>query len=204
MQLSATLRIASSGSKKLSSVDRSLPARSGRFFVGMLLLCAVVPIADLRAHTPYGQWDSFRTTHLQVLTSRSDLAGDAVADKWVAVLAEHLPKSKAVVSRARNFVRVASLLKTDQAKVAVLSYEQAESMFDGTTPFEEFGPMPLQLLLDNGTYLLVAKDDFPEQHGYLVVATLLEQATLLKLSVPTGGLFGMDAHPGAISAAAGD
>jgi len=170
----------------------------------LLVLCSIVPIAELKAHTPYGQWDSFRTTHLQVLTSRGDLKGDAVADVWVAVLAEHLPKSKAVVSRARNFVRVASLLKTDQAKVAVLSYEQAESMFKGTTPFEEFGPMPLQVLLDNGTYLLVAKDNFPEQHGYLVVATLLDHATSLKLSVPKGSLLGMDVHPGALIAAAGD
>lgn len=167
----------------------------------MLLLSLIVPAGELKAHTPYRQWDSFRTTHLQVLTSRSDLVGDAVADEWVAVLAKHLPKSKAVVSRARNFVRVASLLKTDQAKVAVLSHDQANSMFNGTAQFEDFGPMPLQVLLDNGTYLLVAKDDLPEEHGFLVVTTLLEQASVLQLSVPLDGLLGMDVHPGARTAA---
>lgn len=163
----------------------------------------IITVGNLQAHTPYGQWDSFRTTHLQILTARSDLTGDAVADEWVAVLAEHLPKSKAVVSRARNFVRVASLLKTDQAKVAVLSYDLAQSMLTGTAQFEEFGPMPLQVLLDNGTYLLVARDDLPEDHGFLVVATLLEQASVLQLSVPLEGLLGMDVHPGALKAASG-
>jgi len=156
------------------------------------------------AHTPYGQWDSFRIRHLQVLTSRSDLIGDAVADQWVAVLAEHLPKSKAVVSRARNFVRVASLLKTDQAKVAVLSYDQAASMFEGREKFQDFGPLPLQVLVDNGTYLLVSRADLPENHGLLVVATLLEQAAELNLSVPMDGLLGMEVHSGAKKAVLGE
>lgn len=170
----------------------------------MLLLSIIGPVGELKAHTPYRQWDSFRTTHLQILTSRSDLTGDAVADEWVAVLAEHLPSSKAVVSRARNFVRVASLLKTDQAKVAVLSYDQAKSMFNGTAQFEDSGPMPLQVLLDNGTYLLVARDDLPKEHGFLVVATLLENASELQLSVPLDGLLGMHVHPGARTASLGE
>lgn len=105
-----------------------------------------------------------------------------------------------MVSRARNFVRVASLLKTDQAKIAVLSYEQAESMFNGSTPFEDFGPMPLQVLVDNGAYLLATRDDLPKEHGYLMVATLLEDATRLNLSVPMERRFGMQVHPGALEA----
>jgi len=183
-----------------SLVSQSLTAHPVKLLTVLLLLTALVFSSTPYAHTPYGQWDSFRTRHLQILTSRSDLDGDAVADQWVAVLAEHLPKSKAVVSRARNFIRVASLLKTDQAKVAVLSYKQAETMFSGTAPFDEFGPLPLQLLLDNGTYLLVATENLPEEHGFLVVATLLEQADALKLTVPTEGPFGMAIHPGAQAA----
>jgi len=163
----------------------------------LVSLILLAPITVIKAHTPYGQWDSYRIRHLQVLTSRSDLVGDSVADEWVAVLAKHLPKSKAVVSRARNFERVASLLKTDQAKVAVLSYEQAQSMFNGHAPFEEFGPIALQVLLDNGAYLLVTRDDLPKEHGFLVVETLLQQATKLQLSVPENELFGMQVHPGA-------
>jgi len=183
--------------QQLDLLTKSLSAFAGRLNLLVMALAIFVPVTVLQAHTPYGQWDSYRTRHLQVLTSRSDLVGDAVADEWVAVLAEHLPKSKAVVSRARNFQRVASLLKTDQAKVAVLSYEQAQSMFNGDTPFEEFGPIALQVLLGNGEYLLVTRDDLPVQHGYLVVDTLLERASELRLSVPEVGPFGMEVHPGA-------
>ena len=171
-----------------------------RVFAACLILLPFVPA---NAHTPYGQWDAFRERHLQVLTTRSDLTGDAVADQWVAVLSEHLPKSKAVVSRARNFVRMASLLKTDQAKLAVLSYDDVGSMFTGTQVFEEIGPVSLQVLLENGSYLLVATDSLPKKHGFLVVATLLEQATELNLSVPSAALFGMEIHSGAIAAKSG-
>lgn len=156
------------------------------------------------AHTPYGQWNAFREGHLQVLTARTDLAGDALADTWVAILAEHLPESRAVVSRARDFIRVASLLKTDQAKLAVLSHDQANAMFNAWPPFEDFAPMPLQVLVDDGKYLLVTREDLPLEHGYVLVATLLEQADALKLAVPVTEIFGMTVHPGARYAGLGE
>lgn len=163
----------------------------------MLLAAILLPFSHVNAHTPYAQWDAYRVRHLQVLTTRSDLEGDAIADVWVSVLAKHLPESKAVVSRARNFVRMASLLKTDQAKVAVLSYADAKAMHEGAAPFEEYGPVNLQVLLDNGAYLLVTRADLPENHGYLVVSTLLERGTDLNLTVPMEDEFGMDVHAGA-------
>ena len=163
----------------------------------MLLVTILMPFTVLYAHTPYAQWDAYRVRHLQLLTTRSDLVGDAIADKWVAVLAEYLPESKAVVSRASNFVRMASLLKTDQAKLAVLSHADARAMFEGATPFEDYAPMDLQVLLDDGAYLLVARTDFPESHGFLVVSTLLEKGADLGLSVPVDGAYGMEAHSGA-------
>ena len=165
-----------------------------------LLIC--MPFDMVLAHTPYGQWDSFRDRHLQVMTSRTDLTGDALADQWVAVLAQHLPKSKAVVSRARNFVRVGSLLTTDQAKLAVLSHDQAIALIDGTEPFTDSGPTSIQVLLDNGDYLLVARADLPEDHGFLITATLLEQAEVLNLSVPLDNALGIQIHAGALKALA--
>ncbi|MFK8083413.1 MAG: hypothetical protein AB8B97_24295 [Granulosicoccus sp.] len=166
----------------------------------LLLIVTLLPFNALNAHTPYAQWDAYRVRHLQVLTTRSDLQADAIADKWVAVLAEHLPKSKAVVSRARNFVRMASLLKTDQAKVAVLSSGDAKAMFEGTAPFEEFGPIKLQVLLTDGAYLLVTRADLPESHGFLMVSTLLDEETGLNLAVPDTGIHGMKVHAGALAA----
>ncbi len=170
----------------------------------LLLFSLLQPFSTVHSHTPYAQWDAYRVRHLQVLTTRSDLVGDAIADKWVALLAEHLPKSKAVVSRARNKVRMASLLKTDQAKVAVLSHSDAKSMFKGLSPFEEYGPLDLQVLIDDGEYLLVTRTDLPHEHGLLIVETLLSEGVGLRLSVPPDGRFGMQAHPGALAAAMAD
>ena len=185
--------------KKATSAKRyGLLTRVGRPLSAILLIAMLLPTSTLNAHTPYAQWDAYRVRHLQVLTSRSDLTGDAIADKWVAVLAEHLPKSKAVVSRARNLVRMASLLKTDQAKVAVLSYADAKAMFEGAPPFEDYGPMDLQVLVDDGAYLLVTRSDLPEDHGLLVVDTLLDEGA--GLVVPVKGMFGMAAHVGALAA----
>ena len=61
--------------------------------------------------------------------------------------------------------------------------------------------MPLQLLIDNGEYLLVARDDLPLDHGYMLTGTLLEAQKTLNISVPVNGMFGMTAHPGAMAVA---
>ena len=91
-------------------------------------------------------------------------------------------------------------LLTDQAKVAVLSHADAKAMSEGAAPFEDYGPMDLQVLLDDGAYLLVTRADLPENHGFLVVSTLLEKGTGLNLSVPVDGVDGMVAHSGARAA----
>ncbi len=64
--------------------------------------------------------------------------------------------------------------------------------------------MPLQILLDNGTHVLVARENLPLHHAYVVTATLLEEARPLHLSVPLDGRLGMTVHPGARSAALGE
>lgn len=171
------------------------------WMLGLLLIIVLLfQLGSVNAHTPYAQWDAYRDRHLQVLSARSDLEGDAIADQWVALLAEHLPASNAVVSRARDMVRVASLLKTDQAKLAVLSYTDAKDMTEGTGQFEEFGPLPLQLLVDDGVYVLVSRPDLPEDHGFMVVSTLLEEREKFDLTVPTNSMFGIPVHAGASNA----
>ena len=165
------------------------------FLLSTLLLA--FPALPAWAHTPYRQWDIFRKRHMQLLTSHSDLEGDKVADIWVEVLAETLPLSHALVSRARDINRVAALLKTNQAKLAILSYAHADAMFNGRAPFEEFNPMPLQVLLDTGDHVLVARDDLPLHHGYVVTAGLMEKSKSLGINVPLEGKFGMVVHPGA-------
>ena len=169
-----------------------------------LMAALALPFRSAHAHSPYRQWDIFRKKHLQILTSRSDLDGDAIGDEWVALLLERLPLSQAMVSRARDMRRVASLLKTDQAKLAVLSYSDAKAMIAGAAGFEEYTPIPLQVMLDNGTHVLVARENLPLHHAFVVTATLLEEAKPLHLRVPLDGQFGMAVHPGARSAALGE
>lgn len=178
-----------------------------RRFIGSaaaLLATVAWPVSQALAHTPYAQWDLFRKRNLQILTSHSDLPGDAIGDIWVEFLREKLPLSRAMVSRARDVVRVASLLKTDQSKLAVLSHQHAKALMSSGTPFEEYTAMPLQVMFDNGTHVLVAREDLPLHHGFLIAVTLLDAAGPLHLTVPLDGKFGMKVHPGARAAALGE
>jgi hypothetical protein len=163
------------------------------------LLAALVSIPFSRAfaHTPYRFWDVFRKRNLQILTSHADYTGDDLGDNWVAVLREGLPLSRAMVSRAHDMPRIASLLKTNQVKLAVLSYMHARLLFTGAPPFEEFAPLPLEILVDNGSYLLLTRPDLPLDHGYLITAALMEEADKLTLIKPGKGQFGMAVHAGA-------
>ena len=74
--------------------------------------------------------------------------------------------------------RVAALLKTNQSKLAVLSYMHARLMFTGAPPFEDYKPMPLEVLVDNGKYLMVTRSDLPLHHGFLIAATLMGEERL--------------------------
>ncbi len=174
------------------------------------LLCAGAallagwPLMPALAHTPYRQWDIFRRRYLQVLTSHSDLAGDAFGDDWVTQLREKLPLSRAMVSRARDIARVASLLKTDQARLAVLSHDDARLLAGGLSPFEDFAPMPLQVLLGNATHVLAARDNLPLHHAYAITSALLDSGGTQGLMAPLDGLNGMSLHPGARAAALGE
>ena len=177
-----------------------------RFIISATALITAVlwPVTQALAHTPYAQWDLFRKRNLQILTSHSDLPGDTIGDEWVDFLRKKLPLSRAMVSRARDVVRVASLLKTNQSKLAVLSYQHAQAMMTSAAPFEDYKEMPLQIMLDNGTHVLVARQDLPLHHGFLISVTLLEQAGPMRLTVPLKGKFGMQVHPGARAAALGE
>lgn len=155
------------------------------------------PLAKAMAHTPYRFWDVFRQRNMQILTSHADYTGDDTGEAWVAVLRENLPLSRAMVSRTLDLARMASLLKTNQVKIAVLSYRQAHLMVAGEPPFEEFAPLPLEILVDNGKYLLLTRADLPLYHGYLVTAALMEAADKLQLVKPGKGQFGMTVHAGA-------
>ena len=90
------------------------------------------------AHTPYRFWNVFRKRNMQILTSLEDVPGDDTGEAWVTVLREKLPLSRAMVSRAHKMTRTASLLKTNQVKLAVLSGFNNPSERDFTFSLNSF------------------------------------------------------------------
>lgn len=169
-----------------------------KFIVGLVAVTAGVawPYSDAIAHTPYRLWDIFRQQNLQILTSHADYTGDDLGEEWVVFLRKNLPLSRAMVSRALDMIRVASLLKTNQTKLAVLSYRHARLLFAGVAPFDQFSPLRLEVLIDNGKYLLVARPSLPLQHGFMITAALMKDAEKLQLVNPAKGKFGMAVHAG--------
>jgi hypothetical protein len=138
----------------------------------------------LSGHSPYRQWMVYRETHLLIITSRDDLGGDDLGEQLAALLREALPDSKAAVGRGPRAQRIASLLSSRQAEVGVLSRANALAMYRGAPPFEQYGALPLRVLVQNQSYRLVCRDDFLPQHGYLVAEALIGNGTALGLSIP--------------------
>jgi hypothetical protein len=85
-----------------------------------------------------------------------------------------------------------------------MSYEDAQLIAGALPPYEDFAPMPLQVLLDNGSHLLVARENLPLHHAYAIVSALLEESERLGLTVPLDGTLGITVHPGARAAALGE
>jgi len=142
---------------------------------GWVLLCG---------HSPYRQWIVYRQTHLIILTSRDDLGADDLGEKFAAIVRGALPDSQAAVGRGPHVQRIASLISTRQVAVGVVSRPNALAMYRGEGPFQQFGAIPLRVLVQNDGYRLVCRDDFLPQHGYLLTEALMERGADLGLSVP--------------------
>ncbi len=155
-------------------------------------------------HTPYGQWVVYRKRTLLIGSCRSDPPTFELGERIAAILAEFLPKSRARLSRAPNYERLASLLGTAQLNVAVLARDRAKAMSRGRAPFEAFDPVALRLLFDMGDYVLACRADFPKRHAFLVSRTLDEEATSIGRAIPEGSVGdSVPPHPGTLAYAEG-
>ena len=143
--------------------------------IGWALLCG---------HSPYRQWIVYRETHLVILTSRDDPGADDLGETFVSIVRAALPDSRAAVGRGPRVQRIASLISTRQAEVAVVSRSNALAMYNGEDPFRQFGPIALRVLVQNPDYRLVCRDDFPAQHAYLLAEALMQNGAGLGLSIP--------------------
>jgi hypothetical protein len=158
----------------------------------------------LTAHSPYRQWTVYRQVHLVIITSRDDPEGDALGDAMAAIVRDVLPDSRAAVGRGPRAERIASLLATAQAEVAIVPKALALSMFHGIDRFRDYGPIPLRVIIQGDTHLLVSRSDFIDAHAYLLAEALLKNGSGLGLSLPSKpGPNEPPPHPGVIAYSSG-
>ena len=138
------------------------------------LRAALVGVAGLvcSGHTPFQQWTVYRQRHLLILTDRSDPPSYPLGKRVAALLAAHLPASRARVTRAPHTERIASLISSKQLDVALMSPSDAVALAAGLPPFKAYGPVALRTLVAVDRYLLVCREDFPARHAYVVTRTL--------------------------------
>jgi hypothetical protein len=159
----------------------------------------------LGGHTPYGQWVVYRKKHLLIGCHRADPETYVLAQRVVALLAEHLPAAKSRVARAPDAGRLASLLGTAQMEVATLSPADAAAMLRGSGRFAAYGAIALRVLTPVDGRLLVARADFPERHAWLVTGALAG-TELAPGPAPPGDPssdWGIPWHPGSLAFLAG-
>lgn len=165
-----------------------------------LLKWSLIPAILLlgSGHTPYRQWSVYRKKHLLILTDKTQPGSFELGQQLVNTLVTHLPSSKARVTRAPDRERVASLLSSQQLDVALMTRDDAVALAGGKLPFASYEPVPLRILIASGDFLLVCRDDFPDQYAYLTSKTLIEHGDpALNIILPdTTQLPILSLHPG--------
>lgn len=173
-------------------------------------LGAMLASLGLTGHTPYNQWKIYRQRFLLIHTTREDAVGDALGDALAAALLANLPASRAQVARGPTYARIASLLSTGQAEVAVLTSELALSLSRAAPPFEDYFATPLAVIAETQRHQLVCVERLPLHHGYLIAQALMKDAVVPGLSVPqreagTPAAEGrLSTHPGALAFVRGE
>ncbi len=152
----------------------------------------------LAGHTPYRQWKLYRQTHLLIFTTRDDPGSDDLGERIADRLRTALPDSNARVARAPHAARIASLMTSSQADVAVLSHANAAALYARREPFTDYPPIDLRVLVETAQHQLVCREDFKREHAYVVVEALVAAPGVPALIVPAAGE-PVPAHPGALA-----
>jgi len=137
----------------------------------------LLPGRTLLAHTPYRQWQVYRQRHLMIGASREDAATYPKAKEIQAFLERHLPEASARVARARTRRRLADLLATDQLRIVLLSFEDAEALGQGRPPFRS--SVEVRALWQFGDYLLIVRPSFPPAHAWMLARAFAEHGAAL-------------------------
>jgi hypothetical protein len=158
------------------------------------------------AHTPYRQWTVLRQRFLLVHSSRTDPVSDVIADQIVVILDRVLPQANAMVARGPDDQRIASLITTGQAMLAVMRADHASDLFRGQGGFQDYQGEMLRALVSIDGHVLVTTDTFPRTHAWLVTSALVENGAELGVRTVTdaSGSGGVLPHEGALAFARGE
>lgn len=158
----------------------------------------------LTAHSPYRQWDVYRRTRLVIVASFDEAEAVRLGRRVAAVLARDVPRSRAMLSRARDTTDLFRLLASGQLDVALVPEPDAFAAASGARRAETGGGLPLRALAQVGPYLLVCRAEFPPANAYQIAEALAERWPELAHGA-TGALAGprpagsarVALHPGA-------
>lgn len=129
---------------------------------------ALLPLA----HTPFPQWKVYRKLHLFIVVNREDAAAYEWGQAIAHTLADELPESRAMVTRAHDALRLASLISTQQLDVALLSRSALTAWQEQQPPYDQLEPTHLQELFEVEDYVLISRDDFRAEHAGWIRETL--------------------------------
>jgi hypothetical protein len=90
-------------------------------------------------HTPFPQWKVYRKLHLFIVVNRQDPVACELGDAIALTLATELPESRALVTHARDALRLASLISTQQLDVALVHHSELAAWRQGESPYDSAG-----------------------------------------------------------------
>lgn len=134
---------------------------------------AVIALFPL-AHTPFPQWKVYRKLHLFIVVNREDVVAYDLGQAIAHTLADEIPESRAMVTRARDSLRLASLISTQQLDVALVPRAELTAWQDNQYPYDQLQPTGLKELFGIEDYVLIARDDFRSEHATWIRETLAD------------------------------
>ncbi|MGK7889231.1 MAG: hypothetical protein AB4042_07845 [Leptolyngbyaceae cyanobacterium] len=124
------------------------------------------------AHTPFPQWKIYRKRNLFIVVNREDSVAYELGHAIAHTLADEIPESRAMVTRARDALRLASLISTEQLDVALLPKSELTAWQGNQSPYDQIQPTALKELFEVNDYVLISREDFLADHADLIKETL--------------------------------
>ncbi|NER83804.1 MAG: hypothetical protein F6K42_30535 [Leptolyngbya sp. SIO1D8] len=134
-------------------------------------------------HTPFPQWKVYRQIHLFIVVNREDSVAYNLGQAISETLATELPESRAMVTRAQNILRLASLISTHQLDLALIHRSELVAWQHAENPFDQIEPVALKTLFTIEDYVLIGREDFRMEHAHLVRQTLQTHPDAITLAL---------------------